>query len=64
MVAGEWVHVVGVYDSNVPSILLYLDGELVDTTAEGVSSTGYGNTLELAIAGTGGSPKGLGRSSR
>jgi hypothetical protein len=50
MQAGEWVHVVGTYDHSVPSIQLYLDGELIDTTTDGVSSFGYGNDLELAIA--------------
>jgi hypothetical protein len=47
---GSWVHVVGVYNSTVPSIALYLDGVLVDVTTDGVSSFGYGNDLELAIA--------------
>jgi hypothetical protein len=50
MQAGEWVHVVGTYDHTIPSIRLYLDGELIDTTTDGVSSFGYGNDLELAIA--------------
>jgi hypothetical protein len=50
MQAGVWVHVVGVYDHTVPSIQLYLDGELIDTTTEGVSALGYGNDLDLAIA--------------
>ena len=50
MEAGVWVHVVGIYDSTVPSIQLYLDGELIATTMDGVSSFGYGNDLELAIA--------------
>ncbi|MCZ6446760.1 MAG: hypothetical protein O6831_00810, partial [Alphaproteobacteria bacterium] len=45
-----WVHVVGIYDSAVPSIRLYLDGEFIDETTEGVSASGYGNDLELAIA--------------
>ncbi len=49
MAPGVWVHVVGVYDSTVPSIRLYLDGEWIDTKTEGVVSTGYGNDLELAI---------------
>jgi hypothetical protein len=50
MEAGVWVHVVGTYDHTVPSIQLYLDGELIDTTTDGVSSLGYGNDLELAVA--------------
>ncbi len=50
MEAGVWVHVVGTYDSTVPSIQLYLDGVLIDTVTEGVSSAGYGNDLELAVA--------------
>jgi hypothetical protein len=50
MEAGMWVHVVGTYDHTVPHIQLYLDGELIDTTSSGVSSLGYGNDLELAIA--------------
>ena len=50
MVAGEWVHVVGTYDHTIPSIQLYLDGELIDTTIAGVSYDGYGNDLDLAIA--------------
>jgi hypothetical protein len=50
MVAGEWVHVVGTYDHTIPSIQLYLDGELIDTTTAGVSFEGYGNDLDLAIA--------------
>jgi len=50
MEAGVWVHVVGIYDHTVPYIQLYLNGELVDTTSDGVSSLGYGNDLELAIA--------------
>jgi hypothetical protein len=50
MEPGVWVHVVGIYDSTVPSIQLYLDGELIDTTTDGVSSAGYGNDLELAVA--------------
>ena len=50
MEAGVWVHVVGIYDHTVPHIQLYLNGELVDTTSNGVSSLGYGNDLELAIA--------------
>ena len=50
MQAGLWVHVVGTYDHSVPSIQLYLDGELIDTTTDGVSSFGYGNDLEFAIA--------------
>ena len=50
MAPGVWVHVVGIYDSTVPSIQLYLDGEWIDTKTEGVVSTGYGNDLELAIA--------------
>ncbi len=50
MQAGVWVHVVGVYDHTVPSISLYLDGVLIDTTVDGVSGTGYGNALELAVA--------------
>jgi hypothetical protein len=50
MDAGKWVHVVGTYDHTVPSIQLYLDGELIDTTTDGVSFSGYGNDLELAIA--------------
>ena len=50
MEAGVWVHVVGVYDHTVPAIQLYLDGQLIDTTTDGVSSFGYGNDLELAIA--------------
>ncbi len=50
MEAGVWVHVVGTYDHTVPHIQLYLDGELIDTTSSGVSSLGYGNDLELAIA--------------
>ena len=50
MEAGVWVHVVGTYDHTVPYIQLYLDGELIDTTSSGVSSLGYGNDLELAIA--------------
>jgi hypothetical protein len=52
MRAGEWVHVAGIYDHTVPAIQLYLDGEWVDTKtgADGVVPTGYGNTLELAIA--------------
>jgi hypothetical protein len=50
MAAGVWVHVVGTYDHTVPSLQLYLDGELIDTTTGGVSATGYGNDLDLAIA--------------
>jgi hypothetical protein len=50
MTAGVWVHVAGTYDPSVPSIQLYLDGELIDTAIDGVSALGYGNDLELAIA--------------
>lgn len=50
MEPGVWVHVVGVYDHSVPSIQLYLDGELIDTTTDGVSALGYGNDLDLAVA--------------
>ena len=50
MQAGVWVHVTGTYDATVPSIQLYLDGELIDTTTAGVSVFGYGNDLELAVA--------------
>jgi len=50
IVPNEWVHVVGIYDSSVPNIQLYLDGVLIDITTEGVSPFGYGNNLELAIS--------------
>ena len=50
LVAGEWIHVVGVYDHTVPSIQLYLDGLLVASTTANVSPFGYGNDLELAVA--------------
>ena len=50
MQAGVWVHVAGTYDATVPSIQLYIDGELIDTTTAGVSLFGYGNDLELAVA--------------
>ncbi len=50
MVAGQWVHVVGIYDSTVPHIQLYLDGVLEATKAEGVSAGGYSNNLELALS--------------
>ena len=50
MVAGVWVHVVGTYDHTIPRIQLYLDGVLIDSTTDGVSSLGYENDRTLAVA--------------
>lgn len=55
---GEWAHLVGVYDAELDTARLYVDGELTGTAEDAAAAGGTG-TLRLGADGKGGHWQGL-----
>ncbi|MCH7568810.1 MAG: LamG domain-containing protein, partial [Nanoarchaeota archaeon] len=52
IIAGEWVHIVGVYNKSTPSLQIYVNGTLKDTQTAGASTIGYANDQDFRIGMT------------